>query len=146
MSISHGQRTLWMVLATSLAAPFFASLIYVGLTALASVLGHYADLLLPSVGAEPLGEVAVDAFAWSALPATVAGLGLSPFVLEHGTYSWLQAAVAGVLGFAAGAIIFPFGSVGASLAPLAFIAGLLAIAMRAVLISSGILLPAPKRR
>ena len=28
--------------------------------------------------------------------------GLTPFVLQHGSYSWLQAAVAGVLGFASG--------------------------------------------
>ena len=51
--------------------------------------------------AEGIGEASVDAFVWSALPATVAALGLTPFVLQHGTYSWLQSAIAGVLAFTA---------------------------------------------
>jgi hypothetical protein len=140
MSINYAQRALWMVLITSLAAPFFASLLVMALT-LASPL---TDFLLPPRGDAPLGEIAVGAFAWSALPATVAALGLTPFVLQHGTYSWLEAAVAGVLGFMAGAIIFPFAA-GGGLAFLGFIAGLLAIGMRAALIGGGILLGEAKR-
>jgi hypothetical protein len=71
----------------------------------------------------------------------VAALGLSPFVLQHGTYTWLHAAVAGVIGFAAGDIIFTL--VGGAPAVLAFLAGLLAIGMRAMLIAGGILREAP---
>jgi hypothetical protein len=126
-----------MVLITSLAAPFFTSLLYLVL-ALAK---PATDFLMP----EPvtaLGEFAVDVFAWSALPATVAALGLSPFVLQHGTYSWLHAAVAGVLAFMAAAIIFPVPAQGA-LPMLAFVAGLIAIGMRALLIGAGILLENP---
>ncbi len=138
-SLSNVQRALWMVLITSLVAPFFAGLIEVALSLLSPTL----DFLLPPRGNEPLGEAAVDAFVWGALPATVAALGLTPFVLQHGTYSWLQAAVAGVLGFGAGAIIFPFGA-GGALPFLAFIAGLIAIGMRALLIAGRVLRETPK--
>jgi hypothetical protein len=128
-----------MVLITSLAAPFFTSLISVGL----AFARPATDFLMPEGPGVPLGEFAVDVFAWSALPATVAALGLTPFVLQRGTYSWLHAAVAGVLAFIAGAIIFPFPSQGA-LPFLAFMAGLIAIAMRQLLINGGILLREPK--
>ncbi|MBS0232955.1 MAG: hypothetical protein JSR99_05670 [Proteobacteria bacterium] len=132
-------RALWMVLITSLAAPFFAGLIVVVLM----LLSPATDFLLPPPSGEALGDVAVGAFVWSALPATVAALGLTPFVLQHGTYGWLEASVAGVVAFAAGAIIFPF-EAGHALPLLAFLAGLLAIGMRSLLIMGGILRDAPK--
>jgi hypothetical protein len=138
-SVSNVQRALWMVLITSLAAPFFAGLIVVAL----SLLSPATDFLLPARVGETLGEAGVDAFTWSAFPATVAALGLTPFVLQHGTYTWLQAAVAGVVAFMAGAIIFPF-PVGPALPFLAFLAGLVAIGMRAMLITGGILSGEPK--
>jgi len=137
--VSNGQRALWMVLITSLAAPFFASLASVAL-ALARPLTNF---LMPEAPMPAIGEFAVDVFAWSALPATVAALGLTPFVLQHGTYSWLHAAVAGVLAFTAAAIIFPFPNQGA-LPVLAFLAGVIAIGMRGLLITAGILLDTPK--
>jgi hypothetical protein len=137
--LSNTMRALWMVLITSLAAPFFAGLFVVALT----FLGPAADFLLPAHGGEALGEAAVDTFVWSALPATVAALGLSPFVLQQGTYGWLEASVAGVVAFAAGAIIFPFEANNA-LPFLAFIAGLIAIGMRSLLIMGGILRETPK--
>jgi hypothetical protein len=135
---TNAQRAMWMVLITSLAAPFFVSLMCLGLA-----LGRPATNFLMPEAVGPLGEFAVDVFAWSALPATVAALGLTPFVLQHGSYTWLQAAVAGVLAFMAGAIIFPF-PVQAALPFLAFLAGLVAIGMRAMLVSGGILLENPK--
>lgn len=137
--VSNGQRALWMVLITSLAAPFFASLVCIGL-ALARPL---TEFLMPEAPMAPLGEFAVDVFAWSALPSTVAALGLTPFVLQHGSYSWLHAAVAGVLAFMAGAIIFPFPAQGV-LPFLAFLAGLIAIGMQRLLITGGVLLETPK--
>jgi hypothetical protein len=136
--ISNPVRALWMVLITSLAAPFFAGLIVVAL----QFLGPVTDFLLPPRSGEAIGEVAVDAFVWSALPATVAGLGLTPFVLQRGSYGWLHAAVAGVLGFMAGAIIFPFPA-GPAMPFLAFLAGLVAIGMRALLVAGGILRDEP---
>ncbi|MFT3730130.1 MAG: hypothetical protein QM780_01725 [Hyphomicrobium sp.] len=137
--ISNPIRALWTVLITSLAAPFFAGLVVVTL----QFLSPATDFLLPPRPGEAIGEIAVDAFIWSALPATVAALGLTPFILQHGTYSWLQAAVAGVLAFMAGAIIFPF-PVGSALPFLAFLAGLVAIGLRALLIAGGILRAEPK--
>jgi hypothetical protein len=132
--LSNTVRALWMVLITSLAAPFFAGLVFVALQLISPATGF----LLPPHPGEALGDVAVDAFVWSALPATVAALGLTPFVLQHGTYGWLEAAVAGVVAFAAGAIIFPFAA-GSALPFLAFLAGLVAIGMRSLLIMGGIL-------
>lgn len=134
--IPNTQRAIWMVLITSIAAPFFASLIEVALT-LAS---PFVDFLLPPRSGKPLGEVAAGAFAWSAMPATIAGIGLAPYVLQSGTYSWLHAAVAGVIAFAASILVWPF-EAGQSLPFLAFLAGLVAIAMRAMLIRGGILKP-----
>lgn len=127
-----------MVLITSLAAPFFAGLVIV----LLMLLSPATDFLLPPPSGQAIGEVAVSAFIWSALPATVAALGLTPFVLQNGTYGWLEAAVAGVVAFGAGAIIFPFER-GNALPFLAFIAGLMAIGMRSLLIVGGILKGAP---
>jgi hypothetical protein len=136
--VSNGQRAVGMALITSLAAPFFASLIVVAIM----LAGPFADYVLPPRGQAALGDIAISAFAWSSLPATVAALGLVPFVLQHGSYTWLQAAVAGVLGFAAGAIIFPLADGGAP-PVLAFLAGLVAIGMRAMLIYGGILRETP---
>ncbi|WP_045836858.1 hypothetical protein [Hyphomicrobium sp. 99] len=136
ITLSNAQRAIWMVLITSLAVAFFAGLIDLGLMFLSPL----TDPVLPPHGGEGLGEAAVDAFVWSAFPATVAALGLTPFVLQRGTYSWLEAAVAGVLGFMAAVVIFPFDSPGA-VPFLAFAAGLLMIGMRALLIIIGILKP-----
>jgi hypothetical protein len=132
--ISNNFRALWMVLITSLAAPFFAGLVVIAL----EFMSPATNFLLPPRPGEAIGEVAVDALVWSALPAAVAAIGLTPFVLQHGTYSWLQAAVAGVLAFMAAAIIFPFVP-GTALPFLAFLAGLVAIGMRALLIAGGVL-------
>jgi hypothetical protein len=134
--ISNTQRAFWMVLITSLATPLFAALIEVALT-LASPLFDFA---LPQHDAAPFGEVALRAFAWSALPATIAALGLIPLVLEKGTFGWLSAAVAGVLAFGVSTIIAPFAA-GPSMPFLAFLAGLIAIGMRFMLIQGRILKP-----
>ena len=134
--ITNAQRALWMVLITSLAAPFFASLADVAMT-LASPLFDFA---LPPRGEKPLGEVAVDAFVWSAFPATFSALALLPFVLQAGTYSWLHAAIAGVVAFAAAEFVWPVPP-GSAPAVLAFLAGMIAILMRAILINGGILKP-----
>ncbi|MGQ0456236.1 MAG: hypothetical protein ACT4OU_04145 [Hyphomicrobium sp.] len=134
--IPNTQRAVWMVLITSIAAPFFASLAEAAL----SLAGPAFDFAVPPRANKPLGEVAAGAFAWSALPATIAALGLTPYVLQTGGYGWLHAAVAGVLAFTAAVIIWPF-EAGDSLPGLAFLAGLVAIGIRAMLIKGGILKP-----
>ncbi len=133
-TVTNAQRALWMVLLTSLAAPFFAGLLDVALTLAAPAF----DFALPPRLQKTVGDVALGAFAWSAFPATLAAVGLSPFVLQSGSYGWLHAAVAGVVAFTAAVILFPFDH-GGSLPYLAFFAGLVAIGMRSLLISAGIL-------
>jgi hypothetical protein len=134
--VTNAQRALWMVLITSLAAPFFASLADVAMT----IASPLFDFALPPRDGKPLGEVAVSAFIWSAFPATFAALALLPFVLQHGTYDWLHAAVAGVVAFAAAQFVWPIAPGGAPVL-LAFLAGLIAILMRAILINGRILKP-----
>jgi hypothetical protein len=80
------------------------------------------------------------AFAWSALPATIAAIGLTPYVLSQGRYDWLHAAVAGVAAFGISAVILPIGA-GPEMPLLAFLAGVIAVAIRAMLIRGGILKP-----
>jgi hypothetical protein len=125
-----------MVLITSLAAPFFAGLIAVA----ASLAAHLAGLQLLPGAERPLGDVGLETFAWSAIPSTLGAIGLTPYVLENGTYGWLQAAVAGVLAFGASALIAPIA--GGPLMPLlAFLAGLIALGMRVMLIRGSIINP-----
>ena len=132
--VTNRARAVWSVLITSLAAPFFAGLIAVA----CRLLGLQFGVSLIAGPNIPLGDVAIIAFAWGAIPALIAALALVPYVLESGTYSWLNAAVAGVIAFGASAMLVPF-SAGPFMAVLAFVAGLVAIAMRAVLIRGGIL-------
>ena len=131
---TNGQRALWMVLITSLAAPFFVSLAALALRLVSPMF----DFLLSPNKDGSLGDIAIGAFVWASFPATVGALGLVPYVLQTGTYSWLHAAVAGVVAFGAAAIIWPIGS-GSAMPFLAFLAGIAAIGMRAMLIRGGIL-------
>lgn len=124
-----------MVLITSLAAPFFAGLAVVALT----IAAQAAGLPMTDGAAPSLGETGIATFAWSAIPATLAALGLTPYVFQSGTYSWLHAAVAGVIAFGVSTIIAPVNA-GPFMPLLAFLAGLIGVAMRAMLIRGGILL------
>lgn len=135
-SISNKQRALWMVLITSLAAPFFAGLIGVALEVISKTTG----LQIGDLATRTVGDAGIATFAWSAMPATIAALGLTPYVLQTGTYSWMHAAVAGVLAFGVSTIIAPIG-LGPFMPLLAFVAGLIALGMRTMLIRGGILLP-----
>lgn len=72
--------------------------------------------------------------------AMIAALGLTPYVLQRGTYGWLHAAVAGVLAFMAAMLIWPFPA-GHSVPFLAFLGGIVAILMRAMLLRGRILKP-----
>jgi hypothetical protein len=136
VDIDNRQRALWTVLLIALIAPFFAAVIGIVLALLVPALGvpapYFAGTAAPLVGPQ--------AFLWAAMPALVAAVALLPFVLQSGTFPWLYAAVAGVVGFGAGAIITPF-EAGALRPLLAGIAGLILVAVRSLLISRRILLP-----
>lgn len=134
--VSNKQRALWMVLITSLAAPFFAGLVAVAVSLVAHAIGWVE---IPG-GAQSLGEAGIATFAWSAIPATIAALGLTPYVLQSGTYSWLHAAVAGVVAFGVSTIVAPIPT-GPFVPMMAFLAGLIAVGMRAMLVRGGIVLP-----
>ena len=127
--VSNGQRALWMALITSLAAPFFASLIVVAI----SLAGPLADYVLPPRGDTSLGEVAIRCVRVERAAGDGRGAWARSVRAATRVYTWLQAAVAGVLGFMAGAIIFPLPD-GGSPPVLAFLAGLVAIGMRAMLV------------
>ncbi len=134
--VGNSQRALWMVLITSLAAPLIAAL---ALT-VALVVASAAGANLPAVAQGGGGETAVAGFVWASFPATVAAFALVPFVLQHGTYGWLHAAIAGVVACAAAAVIFPL-NVGGLLPVIAFSGGLIAVGMRTMLIGFGVLKP-----
>jgi hypothetical protein len=131
---TNGQRALWATLLTSLVAPAIASIIAIALAIASQAFG----LTLSQVLEAPLSEVAVGTYVWAAFPVAISALALLPFVLQTGTYGWLHAAVSGVLGFMAAAIIFPFQD-GGMLPVFAFLAGLTIITMREFLIKIGIL-------
>lgn len=134
-TIGNGQRALWTFLFFTLCGPFFAALAYAAAVILASPLKLGA--LLPET-LPPLGEAVAGVFVWAALPAALAAIGLLPMVLKRGTFGWVMAAAAGVVGFAAAAALAPFGHQDA-LPVLAFAAGLIALAVRFVLLAAGIL-------
>lgn len=131
---SNAQRALFSVLITALIAPAVAAAAALAIWLTGALLGVQ---LLPLAG-ERADAVALGAFVWSALPAIVAALALTPYVLRDGTYGWLHAAVAGVVAFGAAAIIFPFGG-GPVMPAMAFLAGLIAILVRSILIGVRIL-------
>lgn len=132
---SNGQRAFWTFLFYTLCGPFFAALTYAIVVLLAPPLKLGA--LLPD-GLPPLGETVAGVFVWSALPSALAAFGLIPMVLRRGRFGWIEAATAGVIAFAAAAALAPFDARGA-LPALAFMAGLVSLAVRHVLLSANIL-------
>lgn len=133
--IGNGQRAFWTFLFYTLCGPFFAALAYAAIAILAPPLKLGA--LLPA-SLPPLGEAVLNVFVWGALPAALAAIGLAPMVLRRGTFGWVVAAAAGVIAFAAATAIAPFESHDA-LPAMAFLAGLVSMAVRAVLLAAGIL-------
>jgi hypothetical protein len=133
--IGNGQRAFWTFLFYTLCGPFFAALAYAAIAILAPPLKLGA--LLPA-SLPPLGEAVLSVFVWGALPAALAAIGLAPMVLRRGTFGWVVAAAAGVIAFAAATTIAPFESHDA-LPAMAFLAGLVSMAVRAVLLAAGIL-------
>ena len=116
--VANGQRALWTFLIYALAGPFFAALALVIVIALAGVFGLSG--LLP-VEVSGLGEAALAAFVWSAVPAVITGLILG-----------------GVIAFAGAAMLLPLDLHDAR-PYLAFLAGLVSVAVRQVLIQADII-------
>lgn len=128
-------RAMWVFLGYMLVGPLFAGLA----VALALIVG-------PLIGMErwlpdPLpvvGPAAIAAFIWAAIPSALAAIIVIPRVIRLGRFGWIEAAVGGVVGFAAVAIAT--GSPDRALLPgLAFAAGLISIFVQRVMESGGVI-------
>ena len=133
--MSNTQRAVWTFLIYALVAPFFAGLaiaIVVALGPLVGLGGLFAD------GVPPLGPAALTAFAWSIPPAIACGLVLALVTGFYGSFSWVTAAVVAIFAFTIAAVVFPIGLDDAR-PYLAFLAGLVGVAVRQALVRSPIL-------
>jgi hypothetical protein len=133
--VANGQRGLWTFLIYALAGPFFAALALVIVIALAGVFGLSGLLPVEVTG---LGEAALAAFVWSAVPAVITGLILGCVVWRTGGLTWVVAAAVAVIAFAGAAMLLPLDLHDAR-PYLAFLAGVVSIAVRQVLIQADII-------
>ena len=133
--VANGQRGLWTFLIYALAGPFFAALSLVIVIALAGVFGLSGLLPVEVAG---LGETALAAFVWSAVPAVITGLILGCVVWRTGGLTWVVAAAVAVIAFAGAAMLLPLDLHDAR-PYLAFLAGVVSIAVRQVLIQADII-------
>jgi hypothetical protein len=135
--MTNAQRVLWTFLIYALLAPFLGALVVAVVLALASVFG-LADLLPDDVA--PTGGAAIAAFVWAIVPAVLTGIALAAMAWRTGSFSWIVAAAAAVIAFTVAAVLIPIGLEDAR-PYLAFLAGVIAIAVRAVLARMGVLAP-----
>ncbi len=133
--VSNAQRALWTFLIYSLVAPFFAALAVVIFVALARSLG-VASLVPDAVPG--MGVAGISVFVWSALPATLTAVVLAVVVWRTGGLSWMAAAIVAVIAFAAAALLLPL-ELHDARPYLAFLAGIVSIAVRQVLIQADII-------
>jgi len=133
--MSKAQRALWTFLFYALVAPFFAALVISVILLLASVFG-LADLL-PD-GVTPSGAGAIATFVWAIVPALMTALALAAMTWQRGGFSWIVAAAAAVIAFSIAAVLVPIGLADAR-PYLAFLAGLIAVAVREVLVRMGVI-------
>lgn len=141
MQVTTGQRALWTFLFHTLIGPFFAAFIILLLTLGAGAIGRGPQSLqgldlhgLFSVA----GAWAVTSYVWSALPAGVTGAVMALLTYLRGSYHWLAAATAA----AVAATVFAVQSGGTAAQhawAIAFIAAIVAIACRAVLVTGKII-------
>lgn len=133
--MSGAQRALWTFLMYTLVGPFFAAVFVAVVMAVAPPLG--LGSLLPG-NLPPVGAAAITTFLWSVIPALLVALALSPIAFRQDDVGWIVAAVAGAVAFAISTTLFPIGLEGAR-PYLAFLAGLISLAVRDVLVRAGVL-------
>ncbi len=131
----NSQRAMWVFLIYTLVAPFFAALSIVVVLALSHAFG-LADLLPANV--PPIGQAALGVLVWSVAPAVLTAIVLAGLTLRLGGFSWILAAAAAVVAFAIVAGALPFGQ-GAAGPYLAFLAGLVSLVVREVLVQIGVI-------
>lgn len=133
--VTNAQRALWTFLIYALAAPFFAALAVTAGIAFAH--GFGLPSLIPSA-VTGIGEAGLAAFVWSALPAVVTALVLAIIVWRTGALPWIAAAAVAIIAFAGAALLLPL-ELHDARPYLAFLAGLVSIAVRQVLIQADII-------
>jgi hypothetical protein len=133
--VSNSQRALWTFLIYALVGPFFAALALVILIASAWTFG--LSSLLP-VEVSSLGQAGLAAFVWSIVPALLTALILAVVVWRTGGFTWLVAVVVAVIAFAIAAMLLPLG-LDHTRPHLAFLAGVVSLAVRQVLIQGDII-------
>jgi len=132
--MSGGQRALWTFLMYTLVGPFFAAVVVALALVLAPPLG-LGGLLADNL--PQLGAAAITTFVWAVIPAVLVALTLSPIALRQDSIGWIVVAVAGAVAFAISATLFPIGMESAR-PYLAFLAGLISLAVREVLVRTGV--------
>lgn len=135
--VSNGVRALWTFLFYTLAGPFLAGLLVVAALLLAPPF-NLGNLLPEPVPAA--GDAAIATFIWSAIPAAIAALALVPLVMIRGTFGWLEAAAAGVLGFSLALFVSTMPP-GSAVPFFAFVAGLVSVGLRQILVAANIITP-----
>ncbi len=135
--MTNAIRALWTFLVYALVAPFFAALVIAVVLVLASIFG-LADLLPDDVA--PTGAAAIATYVWAIVPAMLTGIALAVMAWQTGGFSWVVAAAAAVIAFTVAAVLVPIGLENAR-PYLAFLSGVVAIAVREVLARMGILSP-----
>jgi len=135
--MTNAIRALWTFLVYALVAPFFAALVIAVVLVLASIFG-LADLLPDDVA--PTGAAAIATYVWAIVPAMLTGIALAVMAWQTGGFSWVLAAAAAVIAFTVAAVLVPIGLENAR-PYLAFLSGVVAIAVREVLARMGILSP-----
>jgi hypothetical protein len=133
--VSNSQRALWTFLIYALVGPFFAALALVILIASAWIFG--LSSLLPDE-VTSLGHAGLAAFVWSIVPALLTALVLAAVVWRAGSFTWLVGVVVAVLAFAIAAMLLPLG-LDHTRPYLAFLAGVVSLAVRQVLIQGDVI-------
>ncbi len=116
-------------------APFFGAVVVTVGAFLAKSFGLSA--LVPEK-LPPLGSIAIGAYVWSVIPAVLTALAVAPIAFRNAQVGWIVVAVAGAISFAIASVLAPIEPESAR-PYLAFLAGLVAIGVREVLVRAGVI-------
>lgn len=132
---SNMSRAMWVFLGYMLVGPFFAGLAVAAALLLGPMLGMQAWLPDPLPVA---GPAAIAAYVWAAVPAALAAIIVLPRVFRLGRFGWIEAAVAGVVAYAATSVVT--GMPARELLPgLSFVAGIVSVCVWRAMESGGII-------
>ena len=138
---SKTQRALWTFLFFTLVGPFMAAIAVFFASAMLAEAGRLPAATFkggPLPSTTLAAGFAMQAFVLGTFASAIAGAGLAALTTLRGGFGWLEAAIAGVLGFMA--VVIGSGAVAPSyLTPLAFLAACIALACRALVIRVGML-------